>query len=214
MERVAFDVGAGGRIRTPDLLITNQLLYRLSYTSTSTGDDYHNKPGRVCQQIYRPEEAFFSPEISFLHKERRYDPCGDGGGIPGRRAAPQSARGGADKSLRNGKANLEDAYAEVDKGEVWLLGCDIPEYLQANRMNHKPKRSRKLLLHRREIMKLAGRTTEKGITLVPLQIHFRRGMAKVEIAIARGRKSYDKRQAIKSQEAKRDIARYQRRGGR
>ena len=103
MERVAFDVGAGGRIRTPDLLITNQLLYRLSYTSTSTGDDYHNKPGRVCQQIYRPEEAFFSPEISFLHKERRYDPCGDGGGIPGRRAAPQSARGGADKSLRNGK---------------------------------------------------------------------------------------------------------------
>jgi SsrA-binding protein len=118
------------------------------------------------------------------------------------------------KSLRNGKANLEDAYGEVDKGEVWLLGCDIPEYLQANRMNHKPKRPRKLLLHRREIIKIAARTGEKGLTLVPLQIHFRGGMAKVELAIARGRKSYDKRQAIKTQEAKRDIQRYQRRGSR
>ena len=111
------------------------------------------------------------------------------------------------KSLRNGKANLEDAYAEVHQNEVWLEGCDIPEYLQANRMNHVPKRSRKLLLHRREIAKLEGRTTEKGITLIPLAIYFKNGMAKVELAIARGRKLYDKRQAIKQREAKRDMDR-------
>ena len=85
------------------------------------------------------------------------------------------------KSLRNGKANLEDAYAEIDRGEVWLQGCDIPEYLQANRMNHVPKRKRKLLLHRREIDKLAAKSGEKGLTLVPLSIYFKKGMAKVEL---------------------------------
>jgi SsrA-binding protein len=97
------------------------------------------------------------------------------------------------KSLRNGKANLEDAYAEVDRGELWLLGCDIPEYVQANRMNHVPKRPRKLLLHRREIGKLETKTNEKGITIVPLSIYFKKGIAKVEICLARGRKTYDKR---------------------
>ena len=115
------------------------------------------------------------------------------------------------KSLRNGKANLEDAYAEVDGGEVWLLGCDIPEYLQANRMNHLPKRPRKLLLHRREIAKLATKTAEKGMTLVPLSIYFKKGIAKVELAVARGRKTFDKREAIKKQDAKRDIDRAMRR---
>src|SRR5215471_5852909 len=74
------------------------------------------------------------------------------------------------KSLRNGKASLEEAYAGIDNGEVWLLGCDIPEYLQANRMNHKPKRPRKLLLHRSEINKLVARSAEKGLTLVPLKL--------------------------------------------
>jgi SsrA-binding protein len=103
------------------------------------------------------------------------------------------------KSLRNGKANLEDAYAEIDKGEVWLLGCDIPEYLQANRMNHVPKRRRKLLLHRREIAKLDSKAGEKGLTLVPLSIYFKKGIAKVELSVARGRKTYDKREAIKKQ---------------
>jgi SsrA-binding protein len=115
------------------------------------------------------------------------------------------------KSLRNGKANLEDAYAEIDKGEAWLLGCDIPEYLQANRMNHLPKRRRKLLLHRREIEKLATRTGERGLTLIPLSIYFKKGMAKVEISIAKGRKTFDKREAIKKNEAKRDIDRALRR---
>ena len=115
------------------------------------------------------------------------------------------------KSLRNGKANLEDAYAEVDRGEVWLLGCDIPEYLQANRMNHVPKRPRKLLLHRREIGKLETKTGEKGMTLVPLSIYFKKGIAKVELSIATGRKTFDKREAIKKQDAKRDIDRALRR---
>ncbi len=115
------------------------------------------------------------------------------------------------KSLRNGKANLEDAYAEVDKGEIWLLGCDIPEYVQANRMNHVPKRPRKLLLHRREIGKLESRTNEKGITIVPVSLYFKKGIAKVEICLARGRKTYDKREAIKKQEAKRDMDRALRR---
>jgi len=115
------------------------------------------------------------------------------------------------KSLRNGKANLEDAYAEVDRGEVWLLGCDIPEYVQANRMNHAPKRPRKLLLHRREIGKLEVKTNEKGITLVPLSLYFKKGIAKVELCLAKGRKTFDKREALKKQEAKRDIDRAMRR---
>jgi SsrA-binding protein len=115
------------------------------------------------------------------------------------------------KSLRNGKANLEDAYAEVDRsGEVWLQGCDIPEYLQANRMNHVPKRPRKLLLHRKEISKLATKSSERGLTLVPLSIYFKKGMAKVEISIAKGRKSYDKREAMKKKDAKREMDRAQR----
>src|ERR1700757_4795873 len=94
------------------------------------------------------------------------------------------------KSLRNGKASLEDAYAEVDGAEVWLMGCDIPEYLQANRMNHAPKRPRKLLLHRREINKLGTKVGEKGMTLVPLSIYFKKGIAKVELCVARGRKTF------------------------
>jgi SsrA-binding protein len=115
------------------------------------------------------------------------------------------------KSLRNGRASLEDAYAEVDGGEVWLKGCDIPEYVQGNRENHLPKRTRKLLLHRREIATLASKTGEKGITLVPLSIYFKKGMAKIELSLARGRKTFDKREAIKKQDAKRDIDRAMRR---
>jgi SsrA-binding protein len=116
------------------------------------------------------------------------------------------------KSLRNGKANLEEAYAEIDRGEAWLLGCDIPEYVQANRMNHVPKRPRKLLLHRREINKLAMKSAEKGLTLIPLSLYFKKGIAKVELCIARGRKTFDKREALKQQEAKREMNRAMRRG--
>lgn len=111
------------------------------------------------------------------------------------------------KSLRTGKASLEESYAGIDRGEVWLYGCDIPEYLQANRMNHKPKRPRKLLLHRSEIEKLVAKASERGLTIVPLKLYFKDGIAKVEISIARGRKLYDKRDALKKQDAKRDMDR-------
>jgi SsrA-binding protein len=111
------------------------------------------------------------------------------------------------KSLRNGKASLEESYAGVDHEEVWLYGCDIPEFVQANRMNHKPKRPRKLLLHRSEIDKLIAKASEKGLTLIPLKVYFKNGVAKVEICVARGRKTYDKREALKNKDAKRDIDR-------
>ncbi len=111
------------------------------------------------------------------------------------------------KSLREGSASLEDAYAKIEDGEVWLLGSDIPEYTMGNRMNHKPKRPRKLLLHRREIAKFAGKATERGHTLVPLKLYFKDGRAKVELAVARGKQLHDKRQDQKKAEAQREIRR-------
>jgi SsrA-binding protein len=111
------------------------------------------------------------------------------------------------KSLREKVANLEDAYARIDDGELWLIGADIPEYSMANRLNHKPKRPRKLLLHRRELEKFAAGAGEKGLTLVPLRMYFKNGRAKVEIAIAQGKKLYDKRQSLKKAEADRAIKR-------
>ena len=111
------------------------------------------------------------------------------------------------KSLREGQASLEEAYAKLDAGEVWLIGSDIPEYSMAHRMNHKPKRPRKLLMHRREVAKFAGKASERGFTLVPLRLYFRRGKAKVELAVARGKQLHDKRQALKSADAQREIRR-------
>jgi len=111
------------------------------------------------------------------------------------------------KSLRDGQASLEDAYAKIEDGEIWLIGSDIPEYAMGNRMNHKPKRPRKLLLHRREIGKFAGKASERGHTLVPLKLYFKNGRAKVELAIARGKQLHDKRQAKKKAEAQREIRR-------
>jgi SsrA-binding protein len=111
------------------------------------------------------------------------------------------------KSLREGSGNLEDAYAKIDGGEVWLLGSDIPEYTMGNRMNHKPKRPRKLLLHRREIAKFAGKATQRGFTLVPLRMYFKHGLAKVELAIAKGKQLHDKREAKKKADAQREMRR-------
>jgi SsrA-binding protein len=111
------------------------------------------------------------------------------------------------KSLRDGSASLEDAYAKIEDGEVWLIGSDIPEYAMGNRMNHKPKRPRKLLLHRREIAKFAGKASERGYTLVPLKLYFKQGRAKVELAVARGKQLHDKRQAQKKADAQREIRR-------
>jgi SsrA-binding protein len=111
------------------------------------------------------------------------------------------------KSLRAGHANLEDAYARIDDGEVWLIGSEIPEYVFGNRLNHKPKRPRKLLLHRREIDRVAGKASEKGQTLVPLRMYFKDGMAKVELAVAKGKQTHDKRESLKKADAKRQIYR-------
>jgi len=111
------------------------------------------------------------------------------------------------KSLREGSASLESAYAKVENGEVWLLGSDIPEYSMGNRMNHKPKRPRKLLLHRREIARFADKAAERGLTLVPLRIYFKNGLAKVELAVAKGKQLFDKREAKKKADAQRDIKR-------
>jgi SsrA-binding protein len=111
------------------------------------------------------------------------------------------------KSLREGTANLEDAYAKVEDGEVWLIGSDIPEYTMGNRLNHKPKRARKLLLHRREIAKFVGKASQRGYTLVPLRMYFKQGRAKVELAVARGKQQHDKREAQKKADAQKDIRR-------
>jgi SsrA-binding protein len=111
------------------------------------------------------------------------------------------------KSLREGSANLEDSYAKIEGGEVWLIGSDIPEYSMGNRMNHKPKRPRKLLLHRREIAKFAGKATQRGFTLVPLRLYFKNGRAKVELGVARGRQMHDKREVQKKAEAQKEIRR-------
>lgn len=111
------------------------------------------------------------------------------------------------KSLRDGHATLDEAYAKFQGEELWLLGCEIPEYWAGNRMNHKPKRERKLLLHRRELTKFAGKASDRGFTLVPLRLYFKEGKAKVEIAVARGKQTHDKRHAIKDAEAKRDMDR-------
>ena len=116
------------------------------------------------------------------------------------------------KSLRTGKLSLEEAYGRVKGGEVWLLGCDIPEYAQANRFNHEPRRPRKLLMHRREISKFANRAYEQGLTLVPLKMYFKQGRAKILMGICRGRKLHDKREKIKKATVQRDIARAMRKG--
>src|SRR5262249_35555882 len=96
------------------------------------------------------------------------------------------------KSLRAGYAKLEDAYGKIEDGEVWLLGSEIPEYEMGNRLNHKPKRPRKLLLHRREIARFAAKATQRGFTLVPLKLYFKGGNAKVELAVAQGKQLHDK----------------------
>jgi SsrA-binding protein len=115
------------------------------------------------------------------------------------------------KSLRKGQLTLDDAYGRITAGEVFLIGCDIPEYVQANQFNHNPKRPRKLLMHRREIKKFASRAFEKGLTLVPLKMYFKEGRAKVLLGICKGRQLHDKRQVLKAKDMKRDIDRAMRR---
>jgi len=118
-----------------------------------------------------------------------------------------SLMGSEVKSLRAGKASLADAYAAVRDDEVWLLGAHIPPYLQASYQNHEPTRSRRLLLHRKEIRRIAAATAQKGLTLVPLRLYFVKNKIKCEIALAIGKKAHDKRQAMVSREAEREMRR-------
>jgi SsrA-binding protein len=111
------------------------------------------------------------------------------------------------KALRDGKAQIKDGYASVRDGEVWLHNVHIPPYGPASRENHEPERPRKLLMHKREIERLIGKTREKGLTLVPTRLYFSGGRAKVEIALARGKDVGDKRQTIKEREMKREMER-------
>ncbi len=112
------------------------------------------------------------------------------------------------KSIRVGKVNLADAYARIERGEAWLVGAHIAPFEGGNRMNHEPRRDRKLLLHRGEIDSLLGRTRSKGLTLVPLRLYIsERGLAKVELGLARGKQLHDKRRAIAERDARRDVDR-------
>ncbi|RJQ45086.1 MAG: SsrA-binding protein SmpB [Nitrospiraceae bacterium] len=115
------------------------------------------------------------------------------------------------KSLREGKANLKDSYAILKDNELFLLNCHISPYSHGNILNHDPLRTRKLLLHRKEIDRLLGNITQKGFTLIPLKIYFKGGRAKVELGLARGKRQYEKREAIKEREARREIERHMRR---
>jgi SsrA-binding protein len=111
------------------------------------------------------------------------------------------------KSLRAGRASLSDSFAEITDGEAWLHNAHIPEYSQGTWNNHSPRRKRKLLLNRHEIDKMAQRVNERGLTIVPLALYFKDGRAKIEIALAKGKKFYDKRQAIAKRDAERDATR-------
>ena len=114
-------------------------------------------------------------------------------------------RGTEVKSLRRGRASLQESYARVDGGEAYLINAHIEEYEAGNRFNHDPTRRRKLLMHRREIDRLIGRVDGRGLTLVPLKLYFRSGKAKVELALARGKKHYDRREKLASREAEREV---------
>jgi len=112
------------------------------------------------------------------------------------------------KSLREGRVNLQDSYASVKGDEIFLHHCHISPYSHGNIMNHEPLRTRKLLLHRKEIDKLLGKTKQQGLTLIPLRIYFsKRGLAKVELGLAKGKKQHDRRESIKTREASREVER-------
>ncbi len=124
-------------------------------------------------------------------------------------------RGTEVKSLRDGMVSFKDSYASIRNGEGWLLGCHINPYSHGTDANHDPERDRKLLLHKREVARLGGKISEKGLTLVPLRLYFKGGRAKVEIGLARGKKLHDKRAALREREVRREMdktARAARRG--
>ena len=118
------------------------------------------------------------------------------------------------KSLRKSKANIAESYVSPERGEMWLINANIPEYLQANRFNHEPKRPRKLLLHKRQVNRLVGAVQREGMTIVPLRLYFNdRGRAKVEIALAKGKQAHDKRESEKARDWQREKGRLMREKG-
>jgi SsrA-binding protein len=117
------------------------------------------------------------------------------------------------KSLRAGRASLTDGFAQISDGEMWLHGVHIPEYTQGTWTNHEPRRIRKVLLHRKEIDRLASKTAERGLTIVPLSLYFKDGRAKVELGVGRGKRTYDKRQDLAQRDAAREVERAFRRRG-
>jgi SsrA-binding protein len=118
------------------------------------------------------------------------------------------------KSLRQSKANIAESYVSPERGEMWLINANIPEYLQANRFNHEPTRPRKLLLHKRQMERLAGAVQREGMTIVPLRLYFNeRGRAKVEIALAKGKQAHDKRETEKARDWQREKGRLMREKG-
>ena len=123
-------------------------------------------------------------------------------------------RGTEVKALRDGQVNFKDAYATIRNGEAWLTGCHISPYSHGTDANHDPERDRKLLLHGREINRLAGKVAERGLTLVPLRLYFKRGRAKLELGLARGKKLHDKRSALREREVHREMDRAARAGRR
>jgi SsrA-binding protein len=117
------------------------------------------------------------------------------------------------KSIRAGKVNIRDAYARPEDKELWLLNSHISQYDKGNRYNHEPTRPRKLLLHKRQIKNLASKVNEKGLTIVPLKLYIKDGLAKIELGLAKGKKVYDKRRSIAKRDSDRDLARSLRRPG-
>lgn len=116
-------------------------------------------------------------------------------------------RGTEVKSLRDGKMMLKDSYAEVRQGEMYLVGAHISPYEQGNLYNHEPERARKLLLHKREIVRLGAQVAEKGLTVVPLRVYFTKGIAKVELGLCRGKQTFDKRATVRERDEKRELDR-------
>lgn len=155
----------------------------------------------------RPKPATFDKQKTVAENRRaRYDYH-----IEEKYEAGLALQGTEVKALRAGEATIAESYAEVKDGEVWLINANIPEYSHGNRLNHQPRRPRKLLLNAREIGKLFGAVERKGMTLVPLSVYFNsHGRAKVELALAKGKQAHDKRASIKDRDWKRDKARIMR----
>ena len=158
----------------------------------------------------RPKpETFDKQKVVAENRRARFDYA-----IEDKFEAGLALQGTEVKALRAGEASISESYAEVRDGQVWLVNANMPEYSHGNRLNHEPRRPRKLLLHEREIEKLFGAVERKGMTLIPLSIYFNRtGRAKVELALAKGKQAHDKRQTIKDRDWKRDQARIMRERG-